>query len=139
MLETGPSRQDDFRFTGKVLGTGCSGAVLAAVDRGAEAAAMADEALMAGGGVGTGTAKPAWLGLVARAGGTQPHGDVVKAVRELGSPMLDDAYDDCSAYDSLMMLMLMLMVRMIFASGGLLWFIRPHPDVMLTGTKRGNL
>lgn len=66
MLETGPSGQDDFRFTGKVLGTGCSGAVLAAVDRGAEAAAMADEALMAGGGVGTGTAKPAWLGLVAR-------------------------------------------------------------------------
>lgn len=25
--------EDDFRFTGKVLGTGCSGAVLAAVDR----------------------------------------------------------------------------------------------------------
>ena len=25
--------EDDFRFTGKVLGTGCNGAVLAAVDR----------------------------------------------------------------------------------------------------------
>lgn len=33
----GRNLQDDFRFTGKVLGTGCSGAVLQAVDRSAEA------------------------------------------------------------------------------------------------------
>lgn len=34
------------------------------------------------------------------AGGAQPQGDVDKAVRELGSPMLDDAHDDCGAYDA---------------------------------------